>query len=133
MICFHLAFKSLLHTYHLARRPWSSEILSFLHLCFGQKHVLFLHEGYSITSRSKHHIFSTLHKESFIIFIFCLAFSHKSIQISEKESDEVIASAGEIISLRCEKGREDNRKEGTVGLHSPLFLEVTWIPMGFHC
>lgn len=34
--------------------------------------------------------------------------------------------------MRCEKGREDNRRGRSYGkVCTPLFLEVTWMPVGF--
>lgn len=84
-----------------------SEILSFLHLCFGQKHVLFLHEGIPSRRDPKHHIFSALHKESFIIFVFCLALT----RVFKLARRRVMKSLlGREVFPWDVKGREDKKK-----------------------
>lgn len=65
-------------------------------------------------------------------FSFFVWLSHKSIQISEKENDEVIAWQRSIFS-GCGKGRGDKRRGRIMRRSVPAFFSGLWFQWSPGC
>lgn len=98
---------------------WDTPVSAF---CFGEKLVLFLHEGYSVTFEIPDATFFLHYTRSHSSFSFFVWLSHKSIQISEKENDEIIAWQRSLFLGRG-KGRGVKGWRGGIGVRP--------VPMSF--